>query len=161
VNTPENIATFLPLDEVLAQVAQNQKDLPAAIQANQNAGNSEAEQNLAAVEALIGTPSTTAFAAETPDAARGGSGAGAGAVNPAPAATTTAAPAAGGGRGGKNRGKNNNNNADAGAAAGAGAGAGAGTNNGRGKNNARDGLISRTKRRYAVGAWSSFCRRRR
>src|SRR5689334_10572115 len=101
VNTPENIATADPLDLVLAQVATNQKGLPAAIEANRNAGSSEAEQNAAAVDAILGTVVTTAFPQQTPDAALGGAIAG---TSTSAAAATTSAAA------GKNRGNNRGNN---------------------------------------------------
>ncbi|KAK0611293.1 hypothetical protein B0T14DRAFT_325295 [Immersiella caudata] len=137
VNTPENIATALTIEEAMFEMAQNQKDLPAAIQANQNAGASEAEQNVAGVEALLGTPVTTAFPQQTPDAALGGTIA----TSAAAPATTTAA--TGRNRGG-NRG-NNGNNANTGAANGNNGGTGAangntgntenGAANGRGRNN--------------------------
>ncbi|CAK7234822.1 hypothetical protein SBRCBS47491_009079 [Sporothrix bragantina] len=67
VNTPENIQTGITLDEVNSQVLQDQADLPAALAANAKAGSTEAEQNLAAVNALIGVSVTSKSAAiETP-----------------------------------------------------------------------------------------------
>jgi hypothetical protein len=53
VNTPSNIQTSLSLEKVQAQVAQDQKDLAVAIQANQNAGTDEALANAAAVSSLL------------------------------------------------------------------------------------------------------------
>lgn len=107
-NTPNNINTIQQLDVVLAQVEQNQADFPDAIKANQNAGSDEAEQNLAAVDALLGnTIVTNSFAAETPSVVLGG----------VPAATTTAAAAAAtttdattGGNNGNANGNGNNGN---------------------------------------------------
>ncbi|KAK0749796.1 hypothetical protein B0T18DRAFT_320985 [Schizothecium vesticola] len=78
VNTPENIATGDTADVIDDQVAQNQKDLPAAIEANQNAGPTEAEQNVAAVEALVGTAANEAAPAATTAAASTGRGKGKG-----------------------------------------------------------------------------------
>ncbi|CAK7234029.1 hypothetical protein SCUCBS95973_008794 [Sporothrix curviconia] len=67
VNTPENIETGISLEEVNSQVLQDQADLPAALAANALAGSTEAEQNLAAVNALIGVSVTSKSAAiETP-----------------------------------------------------------------------------------------------
>lgn len=127
VNTPGNIATADPLDLVLAQVAQNQQDLPAAIKANKNAGSSQAEQNAAAVNAILGTPKTKAAPQQTPSAALGGIIQGT-ATTSAPAATTTAAT---GRNRGANRGgnRNNGNGANTGNTANTGAG-----NNGNGAN---------------------------
>ncbi|KAK0649117.1 hypothetical protein B0T16DRAFT_308315, partial [Cercophora newfieldiana] len=134
VNTPENIATALSVEDALFEMAQNQKDLPAAIQANQNAGASEAEQNAAAVETILGTPATTAFPQQTPDAALGGTIAGA--TTSAAAATTSAATGRnrGGNRGGNNNG--NGNTANTGNGANTDNTANTGNNgNGRGRNN--------------------------
>ncbi|KAJ2904059.1 putative gas1-like protein, partial [Zalerion maritima] len=73
VNTPANIDTLQSLDEVLAQVQQDQADLPAAIEANQNAGSEEALQNAAAVEALLQNAVVTKeFATTTPSVVLGG-----------------------------------------------------------------------------------------
>ena len=135
VNTPGNIATADPLNEVLAQVAQNQKDLPAAIQANQNAGSTQAQQNLAAVEALVGTPVSKAVPVQTPLTPGGGPAGGA--VVAAPAATTGAAST------GRGKGKNNGNGTGSG---------GNGNGNGAGNGNAnRNGNGNRNVRRSAVG----------
>ncbi|KAK5662647.1 hypothetical protein OQA88_8562 [Cercophora sp. LCS_1] len=100
VNTPANIATFDSMDKIMAEVALNQKDLPVAIQANQNAGGSEAQQNLAAVQAILGTPTTVAAPTQTPNVASDGG------------AATGSGNASGNGNGngrGRNRGKNNGN----------------------------------------------------
>lgn len=61
---------------MLSQVQQDQKDLPAAVAANQNAGSDEAVQNLAAVSTLLhlavtskaAAVQTTAAAAESTSA---------------------------------------------------------------------------------------------
>ncbi|KAK1831175.1 hypothetical protein QBC39DRAFT_382541 [Podospora conica] len=102
VNTPENISTGETAEEIAGQVAQNQKDLPAAIRANQNAGGTEAQQNVAAVEALLGTPASQASPVQTPVADNGGPAGGA-VVGAAPAETTEAT--AGGGGNGKGNGR--------------------------------------------------------
>ncbi|KAK1753555.1 hypothetical protein QBC47DRAFT_424107 [Echria macrotheca] len=104
VNTPENIATADTLNDVLSQIAVNQKDLPVAIKANQNAGGTQAQQNAAAVAAILGSPVTKQAPVLTPEAALGG----AASTAAAPAATTTAA----GNGGGRNRGTAGNGNAN-------------------------------------------------
>lgn len=48
---------------MLSQVQQDQKDLPAAVAANQNAGSGEAVQNLAAVSTLLHLAVTSKAAA--------------------------------------------------------------------------------------------------
>lgn len=53
-NTPQNIQALKTLPDVMSQIAQNQKDLPAAVQAVQNAGSTEAQQAVAAANALTG-----------------------------------------------------------------------------------------------------------
>lgn len=74
-NRPETIATEQALGDVLDQVRQNQADFGVAVQANKKAGEDEAQQNLAAVEAILDeTPTTRRFPQETPTAVRGGSG---------------------------------------------------------------------------------------
>ena len=73
VNTPGNIGTQDSLDFVLAQVDQNIADLPKAVKANQNAGGEQAQQNAAAVTALLGlTVVTKAFPTATPEVVQGG-----------------------------------------------------------------------------------------
>lgn len=73
VNSAETISTAQTLDGINKQIAQNQIDLPAAIQANQNAGSTSAEQGLAAVNALLGiTVTSSAAPTQTPDAAVAG-----------------------------------------------------------------------------------------
>lgn len=58
-NTPANIATAQTLDGILAQVAQDQKDLPAAIKANKDASTLD-EQGVAAVDELLNIDSAAA-----------------------------------------------------------------------------------------------------
>jgi hypothetical protein len=53
VNTPSNIETSLSLEKIDAQVAQDQKDLGAAVKANQDAGTPEALANAAGVSSLL------------------------------------------------------------------------------------------------------------
>ncbi|KAH8169437.1 hypothetical protein LIA77_11563 [Sarocladium implicatum] len=62
INDPATINSAQDIDLTLAQTANNQKDLPKAIEANANAGSDSAKQNLAAVEALLqNKPTTVAF----------------------------------------------------------------------------------------------------
>lgn len=72
-NTPANIPTAAKLDAVLKQVKQDQQDLPAALNAIQEAGTDEALANAAAVSSLLKI-SITSVAAETqtPDVILGG-----------------------------------------------------------------------------------------
>jgi len=87
VNTPANINTQEELEDINKEVASNQAALPAAVEANQNAGSTEAEQNLAAVNAILGLTTTLAdFPTQTPTVQFGG----------ASEATATAAAGAGG-----------------------------------------------------------------
>lgn len=111
VNTPENIETLQSLDAVLKQVAENQKDLPVAIAANQAAGSIGAAQNLEAVNSLLAIAVTSkASPVTTPVVQLGGA---ATATASAVVSTTTAA-SKGGNRGGSgnargNAGNNKNN----------------------------------------------------
>ncbi|KUI59668.1 hypothetical protein VP1G_06903 [Cytospora mali] len=74
VFTPSDIETATTLDEMLSQVQQDQKDLPAAVAANQNAGSDEAVKNLAAVKTLLHLSVTSkAAAVQTPAASATGS----------------------------------------------------------------------------------------
>ncbi|KAK3313070.1 hypothetical protein B0H66DRAFT_385205 [Apodospora peruviana] len=115
VNTPDNIATADTLDLVLAQQQQNLKDLPKAVQANQNAGSDQAQQNAAAVTALLGLSVVTkASPTTTPQLVLGGAAGDATATSVAAVATTSeVAVGTGTGNGngnGRNRnGKNRNN----------------------------------------------------
>jgi hypothetical protein len=66
-NTPETITTAQTLEGVLAQVAENQIDLPAAVKANQEATLDEqgifgANALLALVSTSAGAPAATATA---------------------------------------------------------------------------------------------------
>lgn len=56
---------------MLAQVQQNQEDLPAAVAANQNAGTDQAVQNLAAVSTLLHLSVTSKAAAVATASASG------------------------------------------------------------------------------------------
>jgi hypothetical protein len=113
VNTPENIETLQSLDAVLKQVAENQADLPVAIAANQEAGSTQAEQNLNAVNSLLAIAVTTkASPVTTPVVQLGGAST---ATASAAATTTTAASksgskASGGNRSGSGNGKGNTSN---------------------------------------------------
>ncbi|KAK7738368.1 hypothetical protein SLS53_006180 [Cytospora paraplurivora] len=70
VFTPSDIETASTLDGVLDQVKQDQKDLPAAVKANQNAGTDEAVKNLAAVSSLLNLSVVSkAASVQTPAAA--------------------------------------------------------------------------------------------
>ncbi|KAK0713152.1 hypothetical protein B0T26DRAFT_753294 [Lasiosphaeria miniovina] len=108
VNTPENIATADSVDAVLSQVAVNLQDLPKAVKANQDAGSSQAEQNAAAVKAILGDNVVTKdFPTTTPAVDLTGGAAAVATTTSAAAATTTAAAATG--RSGRKGNKNNNN----------------------------------------------------
>lgn len=152
--TPESIETFLPIDDMFDEIETNQKDLPLAIKANQNAGSSEAEQNAAAIAAILGTQTTTSFPVQTPEAALGGV---ISTASAAPAATTTAALRGGGrnrngnagGNGNGNANRNGNNNGNAGGNGNANANRAGNGNNGNG-NGKGNGNNQRNQRR-AVG----------
>lgn len=152
VNTPANIASFDSMDKIMTDVAQNQKDLPVAIQANQNAGSSQAEQNRAAVEAILGTPTTVSAPTQTPEVVFDGGQAGGGT-------------AGGTGNGNDNANGNANDNGgattgngNAGGAAGNGNGNGNanGNGNGRGRNRGKNNGDANAKRRRAVGPGKRF-----
>ncbi|SPQ20843.1 c923bebd-149d-41fd-9bca-196491aa9f3c [Thermothielavioides terrestris] len=93
VNTPQNIDTQQSLDAVLKQVQQNNKDLPAAIAANQADGLAENQRAAAIVSALL-AESVVSKPAPTQTPAvdlSGGQAGGAGAASStATAAATTA-----------------------------------------------------------------------
>ncbi|KAK4034529.1 hypothetical protein C8A01DRAFT_39010 [Parachaetomium inaequale] len=141
-NDPGNVATEESLEEINSEVASNQAALPAAVEANQKAGGAEAEQNLAAVNAILGLTTTLAeFPTQTPSVDVGGTtgaatptgvvAGGAGAVGNGNAGGN----AVGGGNGrscGGNAGGNNLNNNGGAAGAGAGTGTGNGNANGNG-----------------------------
>lgn len=94
-NVANSIQTEQSLDNVLNQVQQNQADFKVAVDANRNAGSDEAEQNLAAVNAILGnTIVTKSFAQQTPTvvtdgAQQTGGGNNAGATSAADDAATT------------------------------------------------------------------------
>ncbi|KAI0377601.1 hypothetical protein F5Y04DRAFT_263721 [Hypomontagnella monticulosa] len=114
-NTPANIATSLSLDKVLAQVQQDQQDLPAAVAAIQNAGSDSAVQGVAVVSSLLKqTVVSKAAPVQTPDvvtgvAATATTAAGQGAVTTTSGAATETGTRSGNGRTGNGRGGNNNN----------------------------------------------------
>ncbi|KAF4620194.1 hypothetical protein G7Y89_g14627 [Cudoniella acicularis] len=75
-NSPDTIATAQTLEGVLAQVAQNQIDLPAAIKANQEATTgTEAQQGVLAVDNLLSIDSTASATAGAAGVASTSSGA--------------------------------------------------------------------------------------
>jgi hypothetical protein len=111
VNTPENIATLQTLDAVLKQVAENQADLPVAIAANQEAGSSQADQNLKAVNSLLAIAITTKASPTTTPVVQLG---GASTTATASAAATTTTAASKGGAKGSGRNGNKNGNASSG-----------------------------------------------
>lgn len=53
-NTAHNVKAAKKLEDISSQVAQNQKDLPAAAKAITNAGSDQATQALAAANAVVG-----------------------------------------------------------------------------------------------------------
>lgn len=108
VNTAANIDTAQSLDAVLAQVQQNQQDLPAALKANANAGSTEALQNAAAVDQILGvTVTTKSSPVQTPDVTNAAAVAASATTS---AATTTTAASTNNGRKGNNNNNNNNGN---------------------------------------------------
>ncbi|KAI5855115.1 hypothetical protein GGS23DRAFT_618956 [Durotheca rogersii] len=122
VNTPENIPTVLSLDKVLAQVAQNNADLPAAIGAIKDAGADQALQNVAVVKSILKeTITSLAAPVQTPSVI---TGVAASTTTTAAQATTTTA------RNGNNRGNSGNGNANTG---------NGNTNTGNGRGNGNNG----------------------
>ncbi|KAK8070699.1 gas1-like protein [Apiospora hydei] len=127
-NTPQNIKTAQTLKAVQAQIAQNVKDFPAYVKANQKAPTSD-DQGVFAVNEVLGIDSkasaTAGAAGATPTGGAGGAAGG----------------ATGGNRGGNkngngaNRGGNGANGANRGGKANAGNGAGAGNANAGGATN--------------------------
>ena len=130
-NTPANIETKLSLEKVFKQVADDKKDLPAAIAAIQDAGSDQALQNAAVVSSILGQTVTSVPAeVQTPDVVLGG--------NPDATATSGAAvPTESGNAGNGNAGNDNagNGNAGNGNAGGNGNNNGNGNANGNGNNN--------------------------
>ncbi|KAL7620574.1 hypothetical protein AAE478_009569 [Parahypoxylon ruwenzoriense] len=119
VNTPQSVDTLLPLDKVMAQIAQNNADLPAAVGAIQNAGSDQAVQNAAVVSSLLKQAITSLPASvQTPDVITGKATTTAAATSAAGDATATSSAASAtrtgntnsGSRNGNGRGNNGNNN---------------------------------------------------
>ncbi|KAK3319885.1 hypothetical protein B0T19DRAFT_478922 [Cercophora scortea] len=107
VNTPSNIATADPLDGVLDQIERNKADLTKAVKANQIAGGEQAQQNAAAVTAILGlTVTSKASPTSTPDVVIGG---GVKATTTAAAASATTTKVRGN-KGNKWNANNQNNN---------------------------------------------------
>ncbi|PHH92045.1 hypothetical protein CDD83_9163 [Cordyceps sp. RAO-2017] len=71
-NTPANIKTANSLQDITKQVAKNQKDLPTAVKANENAHADQSQQNLEVVDALLQNKVVTQqFPQQTQDVALG------------------------------------------------------------------------------------------
>ncbi|KAI8314773.1 hypothetical protein K4K59_002286 [Colletotrichum sp. SAR11_240] len=117
-NTPQNIATKQTLENVLTQVQQNAKDLPAAVKSNQEAKTQD-EQGVTAIKEILGNNATQTAAGPAGNAAGGNTGNTGNNNN---------------NNGGGNR-KNNGNNANNGGATRGGGAAKAGKNNGANANN--------------------------
>ncbi|KAF4874779.1 hypothetical protein CGCSCA1_v006105 [Colletotrichum siamense] len=114
-NTPQNIPTAQTLENVLTQVQQNAKDLPAAVKSNQEAKTQD-EQGVTAIKEILGNNATQEAAGPAGNAAGGNTGNN------------------NNNNGGGNR-KNNGNNANNGGATRGGGAAKAGKNNGANANN--------------------------
>lgn len=106
------ITTAQTLDAINKQIAQNQKDLPVAIQANALAGSGDGEQGAAAANALLGVKVTSSAtpAAQTLSVALGAAAA---TTTSATAKTTTKAAKGSKATGSAAKGGNNNNNGKA------------------------------------------------
>ncbi|KAI8183237.1 hypothetical protein K4K51_000350 [Colletotrichum sp. SAR 10_75] len=117
-NTPQNIPTAQTLENVLTQVQQNAKDLPAAVKSNQEAKTQD-EQGVTAIKEILGNNATQEAAGPAGNAAGGNTGNNNNNNN---------------NNGGGNR-KNNGNNANNGGATRGGGAAKAGKNNGANANN--------------------------
>ncbi|CAM1500452.1 Fc.00g096140.m01.CDS01 [Cosmosporella sp. VM-42] len=153
-NTPAKINTAQTLGAVLDQVQQNQADFEVSVKANQDAGSDSAEQNKAAVDALLGnTIVSGSFTQETPSVVLGGVPTATDALvtntvaATTAAATTTDSANSGGNQGNGGNNNNNNNNGD-GNGNGNGNGNGSGRNrngnaNGNGQNNRFRGAAKR------------------
>ncbi|KAF4923685.1 hypothetical protein CGCVW01_v004491 [Colletotrichum viniferum] len=72
-NTPQNIATKQTLENVLTQVQQNAKDLPAAVKSNQEAKTQD-EQGVTAIKEILGNNATQTAAGPAGNAAGGNTG---------------------------------------------------------------------------------------
>ncbi|KAK6856530.1 hypothetical protein PG995_006717 [Apiospora arundinis] len=129
-NTPANIKTAQTLKGVQAQIAQNIKDFPAYVKANQKAPTAD-DQGVFAVNEILGIDSkasaTAGAAGATPTGATGGAAGG------AAGGKKNGNKNGNGKANGANRGGNKAGNANGGAKAGNGAGAGAGAANGGAK----------------------------
>ncbi|KAK1776632.1 hypothetical protein QBC45DRAFT_211281 [Copromyces sp. CBS 386.78] len=125
-NTPDSVATFKSITEIEDERMVNVATLPIAMEANRKAGSSEAQQNAAAVDAILKAGFVSKSAPVlTPTVVLGGNGAVA--TGTATGGNAVATGGAGGGTGtgtGRNKGGNKNN---AGTGANASAGAGTGT----------------------------------
>ncbi|KAJ0306905.1 hypothetical protein Brms1b_010221 [Colletotrichum noveboracense] len=126
-NTPQNIATKQTLENVLTQVQQNAKDLPAAVKSNQEAKTQD-EQGVTAIKEILGNNATQTAAGPAGNAAGGNTG------NTGNNNNNNNNNNNGGG----NR-KNNGNNANNGGATRGGGAAKAGKNNGANANNGNTG----------------------
>nr|AIP87503.1 hypothetical protein gNR604 [fungal sp. NRRL 50135] len=105
-NTPSNIQTAQSAKAVLAQIQQNQADLPVAVAANQKDGTDEGKQNLVNVQQLLALSVTSKAApVQTLNVLLGGTAA----ADTAAAATTTAAATSNNGNGRKSKGNGGNN----------------------------------------------------
>ncbi|KAI8257241.1 hypothetical protein K4K58_004323 [Colletotrichum sp. SAR11_239] len=126
-NTPQNIATKQTLENVLTQVQQNAKDLPAAVKSNQEAKTQD-EQGVTAIKEILGNNATQTAAGPAGNAAGGNTG------------NTGNNNNNGGGGNRKNSGNNANNGGATrgGGAAKAGKNNGANANNGNGNGNANN-----------------------
>ncbi|KAJ0273918.1 hypothetical protein COL940_009613 [Colletotrichum noveboracense] len=125
-NTPQNIATKQTLENVLTQVQQNAKDLPAAVKSNQEAKTQD-EQGVTAIKEILGNNATQTAAGPAGNAAGGNTG-----------NTGNNNNNNNNNNGGGNR-KNNGNNANNGGATRGGGAAKAGKNNGANANNGNTG----------------------
>ncbi|KAK4192134.1 hypothetical protein QBC35DRAFT_241655 [Podospora australis] len=107
INTAPDITTANSLEDLQFETKSNQAALAAAIKANQNAGSSQEEQNLAAVEAILALSTVSnSFPVQTPSVILGRPDPVATAVDPG--TTTDAGNAGAGGGGGRNRGNGRN-----------------------------------------------------
>lgn len=135
-NTAAGVTTNLSLEKVNAQVAQDNKDLPGAIAAIQNAGTDEALQQVAAVSDLLGQTvtsipaSTQVLDIQTGAAATATAATDATTATSASAAATTTSSGKKNGKGNGNNNNNANNNANA-----------ANNGNNRGNNNKRRATV--------------------
>ncbi|KAK3347835.1 hypothetical protein B0H65DRAFT_157354 [Neurospora tetraspora] len=134
LNTPDNIATFKNIDAIEAERRVSVATLPIAKEANRQAGSSEAQQNAAAVSAILNAGFVSKSAPVlTPTVVLGGNG-GAAATATAVAGGAGKGAGAGAGAGGKNGGKNKGGNGAGTAAAAAPAATGTGRGGRQGKN---------------------------